>query len=100
MQNERRINNFLVKKPEHCKIFQEQILETDKDLFSERELVLRDIEKNNTRLDKAEAELEKTEDPARIEKLENDIRPERNNHYSSEESFGFDSCTSRPATRR
>jgi hypothetical protein len=61
-------------KPEHCKLFQEQIFETDKDLFSERELVLRDIEKNNTRLDKAEAELEKTEDPVRKEKLENDIR--------------------------
>ena len=42
--------------------------------MSERELVLRDIEKNNTRLDNAEAQLEKTEDPARREKLENDIR--------------------------
>ena len=63
----------MVKKPEHCKLFQEQILETDKDLFSERELVLRDILKNNTRLDKAEAELEKTEDPVRREKLENNI---------------------------
>jgi hypothetical protein len=60
-------------KPEHCKLFQEQIFETDKDLFSERELVLRDILKNNTRLDKAEAELEKTEDPVRREKLENNI---------------------------
>ena len=36
--------------------------------------VLRDIEKNNTLLDKAEAQLEKTEDPAKREKLENDIR--------------------------
>ncbi len=43
--------------------------------MSERELVLRYIEKkNNTRLDKAEAQLENTEDTARREKLENDIR--------------------------
>ncbi len=55
-------------------------METDKDFVSERELELRiiiierDIEKNNARLDKAEAELEKTEDPVRKEKLENDIR--------------------------
>ena len=42
--------------------------------MSEREVVLRDIEKNNSRLDKAEEQLEKTEDPANREQLEKDIR--------------------------
>ena len=42
--------------------------------MSEREVVLRDIEKNNSRLDKAEEQLEKTEYPANREQLEKDIR--------------------------